>query len=79
MTGRRSTSAKSARNLSGAILASRYLALQRLRDEVRKAEACCGRSKKVPSGVAKAPLDFSGRVQHSSMRPRNQKIIDFHS
>ncbi|MGZ5871939.1 MAG: hypothetical protein ACXWKP_07500 [Bradyrhizobium sp.] len=33
-----STTAKIARKPSGAILAVRYLALQRLRDEVRKAE-----------------------------------------
>jgi hypothetical protein len=79
MTGRRSTSAKFARKLSDAILASRYLDLQRLRDEVRKAEARCGRSKKVPSLGANSPLDYTASAPRSSVRPKDQKIVDFHS
>jgi hypothetical protein len=38
MKGQRSTQARIAGRLSGAIIARHYLDLQRLRDEVRKAE-----------------------------------------
>ena len=38
MKGQRSIQARIARRLSDAIIARRYLDLQRLRDEVRKAE-----------------------------------------
>jgi hypothetical protein len=38
MKGQRSTQARIARRLLDAIIARRYLDLQRLRDEVRKAE-----------------------------------------
>jgi hypothetical protein len=42
MKSQRPTQAKNALNLSDAIIAKRYLDLQRLRDEVRKAEISCG-------------------------------------
>jgi hypothetical protein len=38
MKSQRPTQAKNAQKLSGAIIAKRYLEVQRLRDEVRKAE-----------------------------------------
>jgi hypothetical protein len=41
MKNQRPTQAKDARRLSNAIIAKRYLELQRLRDEVRKAEISC--------------------------------------
>jgi hypothetical protein len=41
MKSQRPTQAKDARRLSDAIIAKRYLELQRLRDEVRKAEISC--------------------------------------
>jgi hypothetical protein len=41
---RKPTQAKSARKPSDAIIAKRYLDLQKLRDEVRKAESSCGLS-----------------------------------
>jgi hypothetical protein len=40
-SSQRPTEAKTARKLSGIIIAKRYLSLQRLRDEVRKAELSC--------------------------------------
>lgn len=44
MKTRKPTQAKSARKPSDAIIAKRYLDLQKLRDEVRKAESSCGLS-----------------------------------
>jgi hypothetical protein len=41
MKGQRPAQAKNARKLSDAIIAKRYLDLQKLRDEVRKAEINC--------------------------------------
>ena len=41
MKGHRSAAARIARKLSCGVLASRYLDLQKLRDEVRKAETNC--------------------------------------
>ena len=42
MKGQRPTRAKNSRKLSEAIIAKRYLDLQRLRDEVRRAELSRG-------------------------------------
>jgi hypothetical protein len=42
MKSQRPTHAKNAKKLSEAIIARRYLELQRLRDEVKKAEQSCG-------------------------------------
>jgi hypothetical protein len=42
MKGQRPAQAKNARGLSDTIIAKRYFDLQRLRDEVRKAEISCG-------------------------------------
>jgi hypothetical protein len=44
MKTRKPTQANSARKISGAIITKRYLDLQKLRDEVRKAESSCGLS-----------------------------------
>jgi hypothetical protein len=44
MKSRKSTPVHSARKTAGAMIAKRYLDLQKLRDEVRKAELSCGRS-----------------------------------
>jgi hypothetical protein len=44
MKARKPTQAKSARRPSDAIIAKRYLDLQKLRDEVSKAESGCGLS-----------------------------------
>jgi hypothetical protein len=44
MKTRKSNPAHSARKTAGALIAKRYLDLQKLRDEVRKAESSCGRS-----------------------------------
>ena len=44
MKTRRRTQAKSARKTSNAIIATRFLELQKLRDEVRKVESSCGMS-----------------------------------
>lgn len=41
MKGHRSAAARIARKLSCGVLANRYLDLQKLRDEVRKAETNC--------------------------------------
>jgi hypothetical protein len=41
MKNQKLTQAKDARKLSGAFIARRYLDMQRLRDEVRKAETSC--------------------------------------
>jgi hypothetical protein len=46
MKTRKSTQAKSARKISDAIIAKSYLELQKLRDEVRKAETSRGLSLK---------------------------------
>jgi hypothetical protein len=53
-----STPAKTAGKLSDAILATRYLDLQRLRDEVRRAEAICTprRAKKTSISKTASPL-----------------------
>jgi hypothetical protein len=54
MKSQRLTQPTSARKVSDAILAKRYLELQRLRDEVRKAEisrATDARSPRGPSGL----------------------------
>jgi hypothetical protein len=54
MKSQRPTQPTSARKVSDAILAKRYLELQRLRDEVRKAEisrATDARSPRGPSGL----------------------------
>jgi hypothetical protein len=42
MKTRKPTQANSERKISSAIIAKRYLDLQKLRDEVRKAESSCG-------------------------------------
>ncbi len=42
MKNQRPTQAKNAQKLSDAIIAKRYLDLQRLRDEVKKVEQSCG-------------------------------------
>jgi hypothetical protein len=51
MKSQRPTQTKNARKLSDITIARRYLALQRLRDEVRKAETSCA------SQGSKKPLD----------------------
>jgi hypothetical protein len=51
MKSQKPTQAKNARKLSDALIARRYLDLQRLRDEVRKAETSCA-----PQG-SKKPRD----------------------
>jgi hypothetical protein len=55
---RKPTQAKSARKPSDALIAKRYLDLQKLRDEVRKAESSCGLS-------LNANRDKPRRRQHS--------------
>ena len=53
--------AQNARNLSDAVIARRYLDLQRLRDEVRKAERNCALK---GSKKARNQLDHSERHRH---------------
>jgi hypothetical protein len=47
MKTRKPNQTNSERKTSGAIIAKRYLDLQKLRDEVRKAESSCGLSPNV--------------------------------
>ena len=63
MKGQRSTQARIAGRLSGAIIARRYLDLQRLRDEVRKAETKL-RTAKLEEALGSeetCQLNYSGR------------------
>jgi hypothetical protein len=69
-----STPAKTAHRLSDAILATRYLDLQRLRGEVRKAEA---RFASTSLKKASRPQAASGSA--AQMPPKGPKVIDFHS
>jgi hypothetical protein len=50
-----STAAKTAGKLSDAILATRYLDLQRLRDEVRKAEARFASASLRKASISRSP------------------------
>jgi hypothetical protein len=59
---------KAAPETSGATLASRYLALRRLRDEVRKAETICARRRSNRTAGLKAT--------RLSMRLRDQQFVD---
>jgi len=54
-------------------LADRYLDLQRLRDEVRKAEASCDprRTKKASTSKAASLFDYAGGNPNSSVRSRH--------
>jgi hypothetical protein len=74
----RPPSANQTRKPSDAELASRYLDLQRLRDEVRKAEARCPprSSKRLPIRKA-AAVDRSLDSLGCSVRPSDQQIVDF--
>jgi hypothetical protein len=76
MKSQRPTPAK-LRTLSDAILANRYLDLQRLRDEVRKAESTCTPRSSKKASVS--PFYYPDRSARSSVRPGNQKVVDFHS
>jgi hypothetical protein len=62
------TSMKCAHKTSDTTLASRYRELRRLRDEVRKAEKIYARRSKKTSGL---------ETTSSSVRPSDQKFIDF--
>lgn len=64
--------ANNTRKLSDAALADRYLDLQRLRDEVRKAEASyvSRRTKKASTSNAAALLDYAEGSPNSLVRPR---------
>jgi hypothetical protein len=66
--------AKTARKLSDAILITRYLDLQRLRDEVRRAEA-----RFAPASLKKASLSQSASGSAPHMRKKGPKVVDFHS
>jgi hypothetical protein len=66
--------AKMARTLSDAILITRYLDLQRLRDEVRRAEA-----RFAPATVKKASISRSASRSAPHMRAKGPKVVDFHS
>ena len=63
MKTRKPTQARSARKRSDAVIAKRYLDLNKLRDEVRKAESGCGLS-------LNASHDNPRRRQHSIGRQR---------
>ena len=74
MKSLRPTSANQTRKPSDAALASRYLDLQRLRDEVRKAEA------RVARHEAQKGLGVGSSVQSNSLacsvRPSDQQVIN---
>ena len=60
MKSQRSTQTRIARKLSDVIIARRYLDLQRLRDEVRKAETKLRTTEKPSGSEATCQLNYSG-------------------